>query len=64
MFLLKERYNVIVYTKNETQPETETNMCHNMGAEASVYLKHIVQNYDYFNLNHFKMHLILSNPDL
>ena len=41
-----ERFNVIVYTKNETQPESDTNMCKNVGAEASTYLKHIVQNYD------------------
>lgn len=32
--------------KNETQPESDTNICKNVGGEASTYLKHIVQNYE------------------
>ena len=49
-----EIFNVIVYTKNESAPESNTNMCKNVGAEASVYLKHIVQNYETLTeKNHF-----------
>ena len=40
------KYNVLIYTKNVSEPESDLNMNVNCGNEASVYLKHIVQNYE------------------